>query len=134
MRSPLTAFALLLAALATIAARPVYGLDPESTDALNQTLQLLQDESTRPGRVPGVAPGSDLDRALQSSPELRKELYDVAGDVFRDMVQQSGGDVGAMSRVVEQGQGDPAAFESSLSGATANRIHELARKLDAAGH
>jgi hypothetical protein len=67
---------------------------------------------------------------LQGSPELTQELYDLAGDVFRELTESAGGDLTQMNHVVEQGQSDPTAFANSLSPATRDRLRAFARKIE----
>jgi hypothetical protein len=123
----------LALALATVLATSpalAQALDPETTGALDQTLRVLQDQARQGGPIPGVPASTELNRTVQGSPELTRELYDVAGQVLREITQSAGGDAGKMGQVVDRGKSDPARFMESLSPATRERIETLARKIE----
>lgn len=108
-----------LAVLLAIRSVAAQTLDQPSADALGDTLRMLE---SRPGTTRSP---------LGGSPEIDRELYDVAGQVFRELTERAGGDVGEMNRALDRGRADPAAFAASLSPATRERLRALARRLDA---
>jgi hypothetical protein len=106
------------------------GLDAASADALSAALGSLQAEAAT-GKVPNVDPRLG---AVNDSPELNRELYDLAAQVFTEITQQAGGDPTAMSAALARGRSDPAALARSLSPETQARLRALAAKLSATAH
>jgi hypothetical protein len=104
------------------------GPDPTSADALAAALGSLQAEAAT-GKVSGLDPRLG---AANESPELNRELYELAGQVFTEITQQAGGDPAAMSDALARGKSDPAALVRSLSPETQARLRALAAKLSAA--
>lgn len=99
-------------------------LDRESADALSETLRSLQD-------APGAG-GPALDprlRALEASPALSRELYELAGRVLTELAERSGGDPQKMSDALERARKDPEGFASSLSPATRERLRALSSRV-----
>ena len=122
--------ALAFAVVLATTARHGQALEPDATEALSETLQVLHEQPTHGGAVPGVPPNSDLAHTLQGSPELTQELYDLAADVFREITENAGGDASKMGHVVEGGRSDPAGFAESLSPATRERLRAFAQKIE----
>jgi hypothetical protein len=112
--------------LATCVAR-ADGLDPASADALAAALGSLQAEAAT-GKVAGLDPRLG---AANASPELNRELYELAGQVLTEITQRAGGDPAAMSDALARGRSDPAAFAATLSPATRERLRALAAELSA---
>ncbi|HLK10178.1 MAG TPA: hypothetical protein VKW76_02235 [Candidatus Binatia bacterium] len=105
--------------------------DQASAEALGETLRSLQERAT-PARPGSAAPIPDLDPrigALADSPELTRELYDLAGEILTELSDRTGGDPEKMRQAVARGRADPAAFAASLSPAAQERLRALARKL-----
>lgn len=126
--------ALLLLALILGAAAPLHAqtLDPASQEALAATLGLLRDPALRGTAIAGNRQAAGFDQQIQGlagSPELAQQLYELAADVFADLARNSGGDVGTMSRTLEDAGRDPAAFAALLSPATLRRLREIAVKI-----
>ncbi len=125
--------AVLLIVLA-VTAPPAWaqGLDAASAEALAATLRMLTDPSQRAGAIAGNSDAGAIDqkiRGLTGSDPLTEELYGLAAQIFDDLSQGQGGDVGKMLGALEQGQQDPAAFAAMLSPATLARLRELATKI-----
>jgi hypothetical protein len=99
-----------------------------SSDAVGSVLEMLEDPSTRSAKPPALDPQL---QALAESPELSKELYELAGDIFSELVQSTGGDIGRMNDAVARAKSDPEKFAASLSPATRARLKALADKIEA---
>lgn len=114
---------LALLALAPLRVAWPQPLDGPSTDALADTLRLLQSQ----GSVqldPRLA-------AIENSPELTKEFYEVAGAVFTDIVQRCGGDPQRMTELIDRAKSDPAGFAEMLTPPTRARLTALVDQLSA---
>jgi hypothetical protein len=122
LRSALATFALGLLLLGTSVGR-AEPLDASSDAALRETLRALQ------GGAGTKAPGADprLGSVASSS-----DLYEVAGEVFRELTERHGGDPAKMSAALERAKKDPEGFAASLSPSTRARLKALADKVPAA--
>lgn len=122
LRSVRAALALGLLLLGTGVAQ-AEPLDESSAAALRETLRSLQ------GGAGTKAPGADPRLgSVGSSPEL----YDVAGEVLRELAERYGGDPEKMSAALERAKNDPEGFAASLTPATRARLKALAGKAPAA--
>lgn len=106
-------------------------LDPVAADALAATLRSLgaraaQGTNGSPRQIPDLDPRI---HALAESPELTREVYELAGEIFTEIADRAGGDPDKMSEALARGKSDPSAFASSLSPATQERLRALASKL-----
>jgi hypothetical protein len=114
------AFGLVILGTSVPGAEP---LDAPSEAALRETLRALK-------RSAGTkAPGADprLGSAGSSS-----ELYEVAGEVLRELAERHGGDPLKMAAALERAKKDPQGFAASLSPSTRARLKALADKVPAA--
>lgn len=121
--------ALLLGSVAPLHAQP---LDPASQEALAATLGLLRAPALRGPALAGNPQAAGIDKQIQGltgSPELAQQMYELAAEIFNDLTRNSGGDVGKMSRALEDAKRDPAAFAAMLSPATLQRLREIAVKI-----
>jgi hypothetical protein len=126
--------ALVVALLAWAAAGPAAAqkLDPASQEALDKTLQILLDPQARSGELAKSSQGSAMDqqvRALTGSDALTQELYQVAGEVLKELAQSTGGDPQKMLLAVDRARTDPAGFAAMLSPATLQRLRDLSVKI-----
>ena len=126
--------ALVVALLAWAVAGPATAqkLDPASQDALDKTLQILLDPQARSGELTKSSQGSAMDqqvRALTGSDALTQELYQLAGDVLKELAQSTGGDPQKMLLAVDRARTDPAGFAAMLSPATLQRLRDLSVKI-----
>ena len=115
--------------LGPAAAQP---LDPASQSALDKTLQILLDPQARSGELSKSSQGTAVDqqvRALTGSDALTQELYQVAGDVLKELAQSTGGDPQKMLLAVDRARTDPAGFAAMLSPATLQRLRDLSVKM-----
>lgn len=129
MKTLLVLFFLLLGSAAPLHAQP---LDPASQEALAATLGLLGDPALRGPAIAGSPEAAGIDKQIQSlagSPQLAQQIYELAAEIFNDLTRNSGGDVGKMSRALEEAERDPAGFAARLSPATLRRLRELAVKI-----
>jgi predicted amidohydrolase len=132
MRVALGLAAFLAVAWACAAPAAGQALDPASATALSATLRLLQDPAQRDAAIAGNPQAAAADRQIQGmlrTPELRDEFFALAGAIFSEMVQRSGGDVTKMVQALSAGQADPAGFVASLSPQTAERLRAFASKV-----
>ena len=97
-------------------------LDASSDAALRETLRALQ------GGTGTKAPGADPRLGSVGS---SSELYEVAGEVFRELAERHGGDPAKMSAALERAKKDPEGFAASLSPSTRARLKALAAKVPA---
>ena len=115
--------ALLLGSILAVCSVPAETLDAPSTRALEETLRSLG------GAAAGLAQTDPRLAPIARSPELQRELYEVAGAVLSELVEQNGGDPARMSQALERAKSDPGGFAASLSPATRARLSALAAKL-----
>ena len=117
---PLLALALGLA----VPGAAVEPVDDASARALEQTLRSLA------GGGGAALEQQDARLApIARSPELTRELYDVAGAVLTELVERYGGDPERMSDAITRAKNDPESFAATLSPATRARLAALAAKL-----
>ena len=122
----------LVVALAAAVPANAQSLDAASAAALGAAVRLLQDPAQRAAALANSPQAAAADREIQAvlkSPELQQEFYAIAADIFTELVQTSGGDVGRMSQALEAGKSDPAGFASSLSPALLERLRALSGKI-----
>jgi hypothetical protein len=108
-------------------------LDPASSAALDATLRLLLDPAQRNAAIARSPQAAAVDRELASmlsTPELQQEFYALVAEVFSDVVQGSGGDIGRMSQTLEAGRQDPTAFVGRLSPRTLERLRAFSSKVE----
>jgi hypothetical protein len=116
--------ALLLGSILAVCSAPAEPLDDPSARALEQTLRSL-----------GAGGGAAIEQQdprlapIARSPELTRELYEVAGAVLTELAERSGGDPERMNEALGRAKTDPEGFLSSLSPATRARLSALAAKL-----
>ncbi len=137
MRTALLPLARLAAALCValaLGATPVaaQSVDASSAEALAAVLRLLQDPAARGTAIAGNPEAAAMDRNIQAmtgSPALTQEFYELAAQVFTDLVQGTGGDIGRMRQSVADGQRDPAGFAAFLSPATLQHLRDLSGRV-----
>jgi len=135
MRTRLTSSVLVATVLLTLACgrAGAQALDPTSQEALASVLQMLQDPALRNGLMAGNTQAGKADQQIQSltggSAALTQEVYELAGQIFEDLVRGSGGDEKVMSQTLTRAQADPAGFAAMLSPQTLERLRALAVKL-----
>lgn len=118
----------------TLGAAPVaaQSLDAASTEALAAVLRMLQDPVARGGVIAANPDAAAMDRNIQAmtgSPALTQEFYELAAQVFTDLVQGSGGDLSRMRQSLADGQRDPAGFAAFLSPATLQHLRDLSGRV-----
>jgi hypothetical protein len=126
--------ALVVAVLAWVMLGPAVAqpLDPASQSALDKTLQILLDPQARSGELSTSSQGAAVDqqvRALAGSDALTQEVYQVAGEVLKELAQSTGGDPQKMLLAVDRARTDPAGFAAMLSPATLQRLRDLSVKM-----
>ena len=132
MRRGLVAGSFAALSLATIPLASAQSLDGPSAEALAAVLRTLQDPAARGQALPANPDAAALDqhvRALTGSPDLVDEFYVLAGLVFTDLVQGSGGDLARMRQSLTDGQRDPGGFAAFLSPPTLQYLHDLAGRV-----
>jgi hypothetical protein len=132
MRLALGLVVVLAVTLAGAAPLQAQSLDPASAAALAATLRLLQDPGQRGPAIAGNPQAAAVDKQMQAvlgSPELQQEFYALAADVFAELAQSVGGDVGKMTQALEAGRTDPAGFAATLSPRTLERLRALSSKI-----
>jgi hypothetical protein len=122
-------------ALAVAGSSPLsaQSLDSASSAALDATLRLLLDPAQRSAAIARSPQAAAVDRELASmlsTPELQQEFYALVAEVFADVVQGSGGDVGRLSQTLEAGRRDPTGFVGRLSPQTLDRLRAFAGKVE----
>ena len=126
--------AVVVALLAWAAAGPAAAqkLDPASQDALDKTLHILLDPQARSGELAKSSQGAAADqqvRTLGGSDAMTQELYQIAGEVLKELAQSTGGDPQKMLEAVDRARTDPAGFAAMLSPATLERLRDLSVKI-----
>jgi len=126
--------AVVVALLAWAAAGPAAAqkLDPASQDALDKTLHILLDPQARSGELAKSSQGAAADqqvRTLAGSDAMTQELYQIAGEVLKELAQSTGGDPQKMLEAVDRARTDPAGFAAMLSPATLERLRDLSVKI-----
>ncbi len=135
MRTRLTSSVLVATVLLTLACgrAGAQALDATSQEALASVLRMLQDPALRNGLMAGNTQAGKADQQIQSltggSAALTQEVYELAGQIFEDLVRGSGGDERVMSQALTRAQADPAGFAAMLSPRTLERLRALAVKL-----
>lgn len=71
--------------------------------------------------------------AIESSPELSRELMDLAAAIMTALVARYDGDPERMAAALERGRSDPEAFAATLDAATQARLEALSRKVERPG-
>jgi hypothetical protein len=107
-------------------------LDAASAEALGAVLRMLQDPVARGGAIAANPDAAAMDRNIQAmtgSPALTQEFYELAAQVFTDLLQGSDGDLGRMRQSLADGQRDPAGFAAFLSPATLQHLRDLSGRL-----
>ena len=107
-------------------------LDSASQSALDKTLQILLDPQARSGELSKNSEGTAVDqqvRALTGSDALTQEVYQIAGEVLKELAQSTGGDPQKMLLAVDRARTDPAGFAAMLSPATLQRLRDLSVKM-----
>jgi len=123
---------ILAVALAGAGSLCAQSLDPASSTALAATLRLLQDPAQRAAAISGSPQAAAVDAQMQrvlTSPALQQEFYALAADIFAEVAQSAGGDVGKMTQAIDAARSDPASFAASLSPQTRERLRGLASKI-----
>src|SRR4030095_5594056 len=108
--------ALLLGSILAVCSAPAGPLDASSAGALEQALGSV--------RAGGGAPIEQQDPRLAPiarSPELTREMYEVAGAVLTELAERNGGDPERMNEALARAKSDPEGFVASLSPATRAR-------------
>jgi hypothetical protein len=116
--------ALLLGFILAVCSAPAEPLDASSGRALEQVLGSLGagGAAAIERQDPRLAP-------IARSPELTRELYEVAGAVLTEIAERNGGDPERMRDALERAKSDPEGFAASLNPATRARLAALAAKL-----
>jgi len=129
---PRAAFVVALLAWAAAGPAAAQKLDPASQDALDKALHILLDPQARSGELAKNSQGAAVDqqvRTLAGSDVMAQELYQVAGEVLKELAQSTGGDPQKMLEVVDRARTDPAGFAAMLSPATLQRLRDLSVKI-----
>jgi hypothetical protein len=126
--------ALILAALVGAGTpAPAQTLDPASAEALAAVLRMLQDPVARGAGIAANPEAAAIDRNVRAmtggSTALIDEFYVLAGQVFTDLVQGSGGDLTRMQKSLADGQRDPAGFAAFLSPTTLQHLQDLSLRI-----
>jgi hypothetical protein len=115
-----------------IGAAAAQPLDPASQSALDKTLQILLDPQARSGELSRSYQGTAVDqqvRALTGSDALTQEVYQIAGEVLKELAQSTGGDPQKMLVAVDRARTFPSGFAAMLSPATLQRLRDLSVKM-----
>ena len=107
-------------------------LDAPSQQALEQTLELLNNRHQRQKAVSGSqAARSAQNKALSlvGTEQNLDELYKISGEIFKTLVNQNGGDTEKMNSRLDRANQNPAQYYQTLTPAQKQMIKELADKL-----
>jgi hypothetical protein len=125
---------LVVVALVLASGAPAFAqaLDAASSAALDAVLSMLLDPAQRSAAIAGNPQAAAADRQMQEmlrTPEMQQEFYTLAGAIFAELVQRSGGDVGKMGQALDASRSNPAGLIESLSPATREQLRVLAAKI-----
>lgn len=107
-------------------------LDAASSQALDQTQNLLQSESQRDKAIqadPKAKAADDKALEVGGSAANQQKMYDISSDIFQSMVKQSGGDVEAQKAMMDKAASDPEGFYNSLTPEQKAQISALANQI-----
>ena len=108
-------------------------LDKASQEALSQTQQLLTNLSERKEAVnkdpKAKAADSMVDQAIGFEGENKDAVYQLASEVFADLVKQTGGDGKKMQELISDFKRDPAAFAEKWSPEQKAKLKAIADKV-----
>ncbi len=114
-----------------VVAKDVMTFDAE---ALEMTLRNYNDAQYRKQNMGRTAAGQFADKKVQElmgSPENAQEMYRVAGVIFQEMAQESGGDFSKLKAIMKKTQGDPVTFYNSLTPQQKSLITGLKERVEA---
>lgn len=105
-----------------------------NSDALQETLKNYHEEDYRAQNMGRSSAGQLADakvRGLMGNAENTKEMYRVAGEIFRQMASDSGGDIKKLMALVKQRNQDPITFYNSLTPEQKAMIQNLKKRAEA---
>lgn len=140
MRYPIT---LILAGICLISIHgfgqemgdPNSSLDSSSSKALSQTQNLLTDPSARAKAIKGDGQAESADSYVNNltggNAQTNNDVYDLASEVFANVVKDAHGDPKKMQAEMEEFQRDPAAFAAKWTPEERAKLKALSLKMPA---
>lgn len=108
-------------------------LDSADQEALQKTQELLRNKTERSKAIQTSESSQKVDKHVDSlfgdSSAAKEGIYDLAADIFADLVKQSGGDADKMQQLIQEYQRDPAAFAAKWSPEQKAKLKGLSEKV-----
>ncbi len=106
-------------------------MDEVNTEALNKTIELLNSPSQREEAANETEESKKADRMvkdLMGNQDNVDSLYHAAGEIFRKIATDSGGDINQMMKTLQEAQTNPEAFYKNLTDEQKSMIKQLGEK------
>ena len=103
----------------------------QADEAVDDTVKLLKslDQNPRKDAKTAEAQGR-VDNLVGNDPKLKKEVYDLSGELFQSLAVESKGDPGEMQKKLTEAQRSPEAYLNSLSPDAREKIRKLASEIE----
>ncbi len=111
-------------------------LDKSSTEALNDTLDILRDSTKRKDVIKGDPKAQAADSQVKSvagDEQNTQRIYELSALIMQNLVQQTGGDVDKMMKIIQAAEKDPAAFANTWSPEQKKMLKELGKDIEKKG-
>lgn len=110
-------------------------LDKASTDALNQTMDVLRSASERGAEIsksPQARAADSQVKALAGTPQNTERIYELAAQVMQNLAQEGGGDPEKMMKILEEAQKNPTSFANRFTPEQKKLLKEIATDIEKA--
>jgi hypothetical protein len=108
-------------------------LDGPSAEALEKTKELLENPTVREAAIakdPNAKKADEGVKKLGLSKADEESVYRMGSVIFESMVKETGGNVEALQKKLQEYARNPAAFEKDLTPAQREEIRRLGGELD----
>ncbi|MBX7231913.1 MAG: hypothetical protein K1X29_07480 [Bdellovibrionales bacterium] len=110
------------------------GLDKYNEQALQQTQELLRNQKERDAAIQKDSKAKASDAMVKEmfggDPKAVDGAYNLAAEVFAQVVRESNGDAKKMQELMEKFKRDPATFVNKWSPEQKSKLKELAEKIN----
>ena len=106
--------------------------ESESDDPMLQTQALLKNKGARDQMIQKDQKAKMADdhvKSLGLSGDKQEELYELSGDIFKTLVDGTGGDANKLNEKMQKYLRDPSQIEKDLTPSQKQKIHELSQEL-----
>lgn len=101
-------------------------------EALQKTQELLRSKNLREKAAQGDAQAKSVEdnvKQLMGGGEASEGVFDLAASIFKNIVEESNGDVDKMNELLQKYQQDPAAFAKKWTPEQKAKLKELSNKV-----